>query len=107
MLTQPFIENAIEHGLKGKPIPGTILVKFEKQPGMLTITIKDNGIGREKASQLLQNNKDHKSMATKIMQERIKILNKKRKRKITMEIIDLKDDRGEAEGTMVMFSVPV
>ena len=108
MLTQPLIENAIEHGIKHKAKPARILVKFEKQPGFLTILIEDDGIGREKAGELLrQQSAGHKSLATKIIRERIKIFNKKLKRKITMEIIDLKDEQGEAKGTRVVFGIPV
>jgi hypothetical protein len=46
-------------------------------------------------------------MATTITLERIKVLNKKTKNKITLEIIDLKDDEGQARGTLVRFGVPV
>jgi hypothetical protein len=46
-------------------------------------------------------------MATAITRERIAILNRKLKRKITLEIIDLKDESGEARGTRVVFRVPV
>lgn len=107
MLTQPFIENAIEHGIKHKPAPGMILVKFDKQPGYLTIQVEDDGIGRKKAGELRKKqDKDHKSMATRIMQERIGIFNKRHKRKITMQIIDLENEHGEAKGTRVVFRVP-
>jgi hypothetical protein len=51
--------------------------------------------------------KNHKSMATAITMERIKVLNRKMKRKITMEIIDLKNENGEAIGTRVVFGVMV
>ncbi len=46
-------------------------------------------------------------MATAITLERIAALNRKLKRKITMEIIDLKNDQGEAKGTRVVFGVPL
>lgn len=108
MLTQPFIENAIEHGIKHKAKPGRILVKFEKQPGILTILIEDDGIGRKMADDLLrQHNKYHKSMATEITRQRIKAINRRRTNKITMAITDLKDENGAASGTSVRFQVPV
>jgi hypothetical protein len=63
---------------------------------------------REKANELRKKyDKDHKSLATSITQERIKVLNRKLRHKITMEIIDLKDEQGEARGTRVVFGMPV
>jgi tetratricopeptide (TPR) repeat protein len=107
MLAQPFIENAIEHGLKSKEVKGNIDVRFIRKNQTLVLEIEDDGIGREKSAELRrQFDKDHKSLATSITQERIKVINKKLKNKITLEIIDLKDETGEARGTRVVFGVP-
>ena len=107
MLAQPFIENAIEHGIKHKKDKGLISIRFEQKNGGLELIIEDDGIGRKKAHELrMQYDKDHKSLATAITQERIAVLNRKLKHKITLEIIDLKDERGEAKGTRVVFGVP-
>jgi hypothetical protein len=46
-------------------------------------------------------------MATSITHERLLALNKKTKKKIILEIIDLKDERGEARGTLVRFEIPI
>lgn len=63
--------------------------------------------GWQKAHEIqIKQNKDHKSLATSITQERIKVLNKKSKYKIKFEIIDLKNDEGVAAGTTVVFSIP-
>jgi hypothetical protein len=51
--------------------------------------------------------KDHKSLATVITRERIAALNRRSKKKITLEIIDLKDDEGNARGTLARFGLPV
>jgi tetratricopeptide (TPR) repeat protein len=108
MLAQPFIENSIEHGIKHKAEKGYISVRFEQRNGGLELIIEDDGIGREKSAELRrQFDKDHKSLATAITQERIKVINKKLKNKITLEIIDLKDETGEARGTRVVFGVAV
>jgi tetratricopeptide (TPR) repeat protein len=108
MLTQPFLENAVEHGIRHKSTKGEITVKFEQQNGGMVIMIQDDGVGREKAEELRrQSNRDYKSMATAITKERIKVLNKKLKNKITLEIFDLKDENGEAIGTRVAFEVAV
>jgi len=107
MLAQPFIENAIEHGIKHLETKGHISVSITRNGNGLSYAIEDNGIGREKANELRQKfDKDHKSLATTITQERIKVFNRKLRHKITMEIIDLKDESGEARGTRVVFGVP-
>ena len=108
MLAQPFIENAIEPGIRNLGAKGKFNIRFIRSNNTLMLEIEDNDIGREKAQELLnQRDKTHKSMATAITSERIAILNRKLKRKITMEIVDLKDERGEAKGTRVVFGVPV
>ncbi|MFU8844080.1 MAG: tetratricopeptide repeat protein [Bacteroidales bacterium] len=108
MLTQPFIENAIEHGLMPKKTEGHILIVFKRTNGTLILEIEDNGIGRQKARELLlKRDKNHKSVATNITRERIDVLNRKLKKNITLDIIDLKDDKGKAKGTKVIFEIPV
>jgi tetratricopeptide (TPR) repeat protein len=108
MLAQPFIENAIEHGILHKGSKGNIAVSFELYNNRLLFEVEDDGIGREKALELLKiHDKNHKSMATAITLERIKVLNRRLKLKITLEIIDLKDEQGKASGTKVVFGVPV
>ena len=108
MLAQPFIENAIEHGIKHKDSKGNIRVRFKLNDNKLLFEVEDDGIGREKAQEILRKqDKDHKSMATAITQERIRVLNKKLKSKISLSIEDLKKETGEASGTMVRFELPV
>ena len=106
MFAQPFIENSIEHGFKDKTTRGHIEVNYELVNGSLIYSVTDDGIGREKAQEILKKqNKDHKSLATSITQERIRVLNKRLKNKICMKIIDLKNDEGMAIGTKVVFDI--
>jgi tetratricopeptide (TPR) repeat protein len=108
MLAQPFIENAIEHGIKHRETKGNISIRYTRNGQGLTFAIEDDGIGRKKSGELRQKfDKDHKSLATSITQERIKVINRKLRHIITMEIIDLKDEQGEARGTQVVFGVPL
>jgi sensor histidine kinase YesM len=116
MLAQPFIENAIEHGIKHKEGKGRIDItigRFDdwaigRLGDWAIFEVKDDGIGRAKARDLLlKQEESHKSLATVITLERIAALNRKSKRKITMEIIDLKDEKGEARGTRVVFGLPL
>jgi tetratricopeptide (TPR) repeat protein/anti-sigma regulatory factor (Ser/Thr protein kinase) len=108
MLTQPFIENAIEHGFRLADTTGHIIIRFSLHNNFLNIEVEDDGIGRQKAAELRQKGpKDYKSMATHITRQRVSALNRGKKRKITMDIIDMKDEEGLARGTMVKFGIPV
>ena len=108
MLAQPFIENAIEHGIKTMKTKGLIAINISLQNNILTLEIEDNGIGRKKAGELLQKqDKDHKSMAIDITRRRIDVINRSRKRSIDFNIIDLSDDQGVAKGTKIVFAIPV
>jgi sensor histidine kinase YesM len=108
MITQPFIENAIEHGIKHKSSKGSIHVHFSKKDGMILIEIEDDGVGRAKAMEILSaEGQDRKPLSISIIRERIKVLNRSLKKKITLEIRDLKDERGEPAGTKVMLELPL
>ena len=80
MLIQPIIENAILHGISPLKHPGFILIKIRLKEKVMIITLEDNGIGRKEAQlnkQLKEDDNEHKSqsMATKILKERIDLLN--------------------------------
>ena len=108
MLAQPFIENSIEHGFKNKKTKGSILIRFKIDKNKILYEVEDNGIGRQKAREILHKlDKNHKSLATAITMERIKVLNKKLKNKISMNIEDLKNIEGKAIGTKVVFEIRV
>jgi len=108
MLAQPFIENSIEHGFKHKKGKGNLYIRFMFQDQKIRFEVEDDGIGRDKAQEILfKQNKDHKSMATIITHERIQVLNKKQKEKITLHIQDLKDNNNKPTGTKVIFEIPI
>ncbi len=107
MLTQPFIENSIEHGIKHKNSKGNISVRFKMIDEIIIIEIEDNGIGREKAKELLPKPQTgYKSLSTSITQERIQVLNRSLKKKIKLNILDLKDSSGEPSGTKIILQIP-
>lgn len=101
MLTQPFIENAIEHGFRGISDRGKIIVKFSAIKNGLEIKITDNGIGISKAQQQKELYKKHNSMAMKITHERLKYLNKSKNQKLAFSIKEIE------QGTEVTFSIPI
>jgi sensor histidine kinase YesM len=108
MLTQPFVENAIEHGIKDNSGRGLVSVRFMRKNWMVRIEVEDNGIGRAKARELsLEQDKGHQSLSTSIIQERIRSLNKTLKKKITLDIVDLENEKGKPSGTKVILEVPL
>jgi LytS/YehU family sensor histidine kinase len=105
MLAQPFIENAIEHGIKPLEHTGKILVHISEKEQLLKLVIEDNGVGRERTAERMQRGTDgHQSMATKLTEERIATFNRRRKSKISMQIEDLKNEHGDPLGTRVVFT---
>jgi hypothetical protein len=108
MLAQPFIENAIEHGIKHRETPGHIDIRFSLKGALLVFEVEDDGIGRQKAREIaILKDPEHRSMATSLTRERLANLNRKLKNKILLEIIDLQNALGEVTGTMVRFGIPV
>lgn len=103
MITQPFIENAIEHGQLHTIDGGFIHVQFSKQDDMLLISIIDNGIGR-KGSKANKKSSAHKSMAMDITSQRIENLNKKYKTGGTLLVEDYNKEL--ETGTKVLISLP-
>lgn len=104
MITQPFIENAIEHGQLHTIQEGVIQIEMKEKEGMLEIIISDNGVGRTQAAKI-KKNKSHKSMAIDITRQRIEILNKKYKGKGSLTIEDL--IQGDKTGTKVIICLPI
>lgn len=107
MLLQPFVENAIWHGLMHKQTTGTIKLIIKKSgPKLLKISIIDDGVGREKATELNSKSGTHKSYGIQITSKRIEMLNKLNSTGTQMNILDMKDDHGNATGTRVDLTIP-
>lgn len=107
MLTQPFIENAIEHGFRGKMERGIVKIEFHKNKNQLSVSVTDNGMGLAEAGQQKDMNKTRKSMAINITQERLMLLNKSKKQKIYFDVSDIENENKQCSGTKVSFSIPV
>ena len=102
-LLQPYIENAIRHGLKPKEGSREITVVFLKTSLGIKVTITDNGIGRKRAAQ--NDTRDsHKSMGMLISSRRIEVLNNKQINKVEIKDLMNKDEIGV--GTQVTFHIP-
>ena len=104
MLIQPYIENAIWHGLRYKEEKGQLNVAIHKNKGALLVKITDNGIGRQKSQELKTvNQKTHQSSGMRNTKERMKIINKVYKKQYTVQIDDLNED---TTGTVVTLTLP-
>lgn len=108
MLIQPYIENALKHGLLHKKEDKQLYITLSrKQEKRLTCVIVDNGIGRVRSREInAQRNKAHKSFALKANTERLDLLNYGKSRKIGVEIVDLKNEE-QILGTKVILHIPI
>ena len=108
ILIQPFVENAIKHGLMNKETKGKLSIKISKNQGFLICSIKDNGVGRKKAAEIREKGKpEHRSLGIAITDERLRILNAQRKNKIHINIHDLEDKSNRDSGTHVEIRIPL
>ena len=110
MLVQPYVENAIEHGVRLVE-RGHISVAFDSPPdddSVLEITITDNGIGRARAAeQQARRSTAHRSMGTAITQRRLELLNAGGTAAAAVRYEDLLDTDGTAAGTRVHIRLPI
>ena len=106
MLVQPFIENAIWHGIMPLKEKGKLKISYQAENERMLVIVEDNGIGREesaKKSRIV----GHVPTGLRNVNERIVLLNKILKEPIHCNIIDLKKKDGKPAGTRIELSVPV
>ena len=108
LIIQPYVENAIWHGLMHKEEKGHLSIDADQKDDQLFLRITDNGIGRKQASQLARKSTvPHKSMGLKITSDRIKILHRSTEAESPVTINDLVHADGSAAGTEVLLKLPV
>lgn len=109
MVIQPFVENAIWHGLLNKESDAHLNITFSEiadNDHEIICEVRDNGIGR-KQSELFKNKlKKHKSKGIEITKERLKRLSKIPQAE-PIEIIDLEDEAGNPLGTLIKIHLPI
>ena len=106
MVIQPFIENAIIHGIQNKQTKGNINILLEKELEQIKCIIQDDGVGRVKAKAIKARSIiERPSWGIQITQERIDAI--KKIQGSSIEIIDLKNPDGEAIGTKVIVTLPL
>lgn len=100
LLIQPYVENAILHGLYNKEGTGQLNIRVIKEGDAILFEVQDDGVGRELARAIRERNfSGHKSMGTALTEERLKLINTQFK--VSFEIHDLHNNNGDATGTLV------
>lgn len=110
MLIQPYLENAVRHGLMNLDKAGKITVSFRQQEQYLECTITDNGVGRAKAMEIGSKRlKSHRSVGMDITQKRVELLHEagKDNKGSGVAIADLVDGEGLPIGTKVSILLPL
>lgn len=109
LIIQPYVENAIWHGLLHKEGDGHLHIGVGMpEEGLLQCVIEDNGVGRQKAKELKSKSAtSRKSLGMQLTEQRLNLLNKHAQLNASVEIIDLRNEQNEAAGTRVILKIPV
>jgi len=108
LLLQPYVENAVIHGVVPKEDQGLIEVRFSQKEDILLCEIEDNGIGIETSKKMKEGSvRAHKSMALEISQKRIETMEKLEKKKVPLTIKEQKDENGNIKGTKITLEFPL
>lgn len=106
MLLQPFVENAVKHGLLHKEGIKRLEIDFYEKGNYLVCEILDNGVGRAQAAEYRKGRGEtHKSFATGAIQRRIEMLNSSGKFEIELHTDDLEFPNGKSAGTLVRITI--
>lgn len=112
MLIQPFVENAIWHGISHKKNTGIIKITFKlENENLLKCEIEDDGIGRKKAREMNlghpnSQQKKNKSLGMSITKDRLEIINSLKDSKLNINIVDLEKDNNSI-GTKIELFIPL
>ena len=110
MMLQPFVENAIWHGLMPKPGERNLKIRFELfTDDILLATIKDNGIGRTASAKLKQHNganaSQHESKGMSLVHQRMTLLQQQYDKPFDASVSDITDKNGLVQGTTVTLKI--
>ncbi len=108
MIIQPYVENAIKHGLLHKVGDKRLLVVFEQVGKQLLVTIDDNGIGRKRSGELNRIKAEKfRSFSTSANEKRLELLNKGKTEKIIVTTTDKTNSSGIPTGTTITLRIPL
>lgn len=107
LMVQPFVENAIWHGLMQKEGRRKVSIHFSFDEHSITCRIKDNGIGRTAAQKISRKKRrNHQSMALQLIRDRLELIQQQNEKSTSIQINDLYDSENCARGTEVNIRVP-
>ena len=107
MLVQPFVENAVLHGMEGKTTGGKIHINYQNREDHLLITVSDNGPGISTTKAQKQQNKSiyrHKSLGMTITQRRLEMLNHPG---YELQVEEPRDENSKITGTIITIKLPI
>lgn len=108
LLLQPYVENAIIHGVAPKEGRGFIKIDFTQKDEQLICVIEDDGVGIETSRELKKNSVNiHQSMALDISKKRLKTLEELENKKVNLKIEELKDENNNSRGTRITLELPL
>jgi sensor histidine kinase YesM len=99
MLVQPFVENAIQHGLRPLDRKGFLSIRFFRKENELFCEIQDDGIGRKRAAALAEDKPGHHHLGLENVETRIALLNQLHRAGISYRMEDLTLENGAPAGT--------
>lgn len=106
LIIQPFLENAIKHGLMHQAGAKELKVHF-RIGEKLTCEVTDNGVGREESDRIKrEQGKSHRSFSTGAIRQRMEMLSSQWNTEVHYQTVDLKDEQGNARGTKVVITLP-
>jgi|GEM_PF-2191759 len=108
MVVQPFVENAIVHGLEPKSTKGAIGISFSQESNLLICRITDNGIGRKASQQLKKSNNnkgENNGIGLKNVFRRLSLIEETLNISIHLDVSNLSDDEKDT-GTVITLKLP-
>ncbi|HEY8512189.1 MAG TPA: tetratricopeptide repeat protein [Cyclobacteriaceae bacterium] len=105
LLLQPYVENAIQHGLRHRPAGGRLSISLRRSGTNVYCVVEDNGVGRNHARRLGGGRSDHRPRGMALAEQRLTLLNKKQSRKTLVRIEDL-NESSRSSGTKVIITIP-
>ncbi len=111
LMIQPFVENAIWHGLMHKEGDRKIDISFElKNDESIVCIVTDNGIGRKRAAEIRKTKSveiKHQSKGMQLIKDKIDVLKQQFKSDVLIEIYDVANIDGDVQGTKVLIQLPL
>ena len=107
MILQPFVENAIWHGIAPKPGGGRIRIHIRKAGQQLLAAVEDDGIGRQASAARKKRSEKRESKAVRITRHRLDLLEQEYQVATNLAFEDLQDEQGRPAGTRVLLTLPL